>query len=66
MLVDIILYLLSIIQYLYQQNRWLILFICKYIPLKQWAYDDSHSAKYQKFKTDELPKMDRHYNDWDW
>lgn len=63
---DIILYLLSIIQYLYQQNRWLILFICKYIPLKQWAYDDSHSPKYQKFKTDELPKMDRHYNDWDW
>ena len=63
---DIILYLLSIIQYLYQQNRWLILFICKYIPLKQWAHDDSHFPKYQKFKTDKLPKMDRHYNDWDW
>ena len=63
---DIILYLLSIIQYLYQQNRWLILFICKYIPLKQWAYDDSHSPKYQKFKTDELPKMDVHHDDWDW
>ena len=57
MLMDIIQYLLSIIQYLYQQNCWLITFICKYIPLKQWAFDDSHSPKYQKLKTDELPKM---------
>ena len=31
---DIILYLLSIIQYLYQQNCWLINLICRYIPLK--------------------------------
>ena len=52
---DIILYLLQIIQYLYQQNCWLIQFICRYIPLKQWAFDDSHSPKYQKFKTDQLP-----------
>jgi transposase-like protein len=52
---DIILYLLQIIQYLYQQNCWFINFICRYIPLKQWAYDDSHSPKYQKFKIDELP-----------
>ena len=52
---DIILYLLSIIQYLYQQNCWLINLICRYIPLKQWAFDDSHSPKYQKFKVDELP-----------
>ena len=51
---DIILYLLSIIQYLYQQNCWLIRFICRYIPLKQWVFDDSHSPKYQKFKVDEL------------
>ena len=28
---DIIQYLLSIIQYLYQQNCWLINFICRYI-----------------------------------
>lgn len=63
---NIILHLLSIIQYLYQQNCWLIHFICKYIPLKQWAHDDSHSPKYQKFKTDELPKMVIHHNDWDW
>ena len=43
---NIILYLLQIIQYLYQQNIWLINFICKYIPLKQWAFDDAHSPKY--------------------
>lgn len=54
---NIILYLLQIIQYLYQQNCFLIQFICKYIPLKQWAFDDSHSPEYQKFKTDELPKI---------
>lgn len=54
---DIIQYLLSIIQTLYQQNRWLLAFICRYIPLRQWAYDDSHSPKYEKFKTDPLPKI---------
>lgn len=52
---NIILYLLSIIQYLYQMNSWLLSFICRYIPLKQWAFDDSHSPKYQKFKVDKLP-----------
>lgn len=52
---DIIQYLLSVIQYLYQQNCWLINFICRYIPLRQWAFDDSYSSKYQKFKIDELP-----------
>ena len=52
---NIIQYLLSLIQYLYQQNCWLISFICRYIPLKQWAFDDSHSPKYQKFKIDKLP-----------
>src|SRR5699024_7079501 len=57
MLMNIIPYLLSIIQYLYQQNCWLINFICRYIPLKQWAYEDSHSPKYQKFKVDELPRI---------
>ena len=30
-------------------------FICRYVPLKQWAHDDSNSPKYQKFKIDELP-----------
>ena len=63
---NIIPYLLSVIQYLYQQNCWLLNFICRYIPLKQWTFDDSHSPKYQKFKIDELPKIQFHQNDWDW
>ena len=53
---DIIMYLIQLIQYQHKQICWLINFICKYIPLKQWAFDDSHSPKYQKFKIDELPK----------
>ena len=52
---NIILYLLKIIQEQYQQLCWLVLFICRYIPLKQWAHDELHSPKYQKFLTDELP-----------
>ena len=52
---DIILYLLQFIQYQHQQICWLINFICRYIPLKQWAFDDSHSPKYQKLKIDHLP-----------
>ena len=62
---NIILYLLQIIQYQYQQICWLLNFICRYIPLKQWAFDDSHSPKYQKFKVDELPKL-IHYEVWDY
>lgn len=34
---NIILYLLQIIQYLYQQNCRLLSFICKFIPHRQWA-----------------------------
>ena len=64
MLMDIIQYLLSVIQYLYQQNCWLINFICRYVPLKQWAFDDSHSPKYQKFKIDELPLITDFRQDW--
>ena len=45
---DIILYLLNIIQYQQKQIRWLLKFICRYIPLKQRAFDDSHSPKYRK------------------
>ncbi len=52
---SIITHLLLIIQYQNQQIRWLVLFISKYIPLGQWAHDDVHSPKYQKFKTDKLP-----------
>ena len=66
MLMDIIQYLLNLIQYLYQQNCWLINFICRYIPLKQWAFDDSHSPKYQKFKVDELPRIISYEQDWKW
>lgn len=62
---DIILYLLRYIQYQQQIIRYLFNFICRYIPLKQWIYDDSHSPKYQKFKIDELPKI-LHYEPWDY
>ena len=40
--------------------------ICKYIPLKQWAYDDSKSPAYQKFKIDELPRIISYEQDWKW
>ena len=63
---DIILYLIQLIQYLYKQNCWLVLFICKYIPLKQRAYDDSKSPAYQKFKIDELPRIISYEQDWKW
>ena len=46
-------------------NRCLILFICRYIPLRQWAHDDSHSPKYQKFKVDRLPRI-VYYEKWDY
>ena len=65
MLMYIILYLLQLCHQLYKQNCWLIQFICRYIPLKQWAFDDSHSPKYQKFKVDRLPKIVYHHHDWD-
>ena len=44
---DIILYL---IQYQHQQICWLINFICRYIPLKQRVFDNSHSPKYQNLR----------------
>ena len=55
MLMNIILYLLQIIQYQYKIIGQLFNFICRYIPLRQWVHDDSNSPKYQKFKIDELP-----------
>ncbi len=63
---DIILYLLQLIQYQHKQLCWLINFICRYIPLKQWAFDDSHSPKYQKFKIDQLPKFISYKQEWNW
>ncbi len=63
---DIIQYLLQIVQQLYQQLGWLLNFVCRYIPLKQWAFDDSHSPKYQKLKIDKLPKIISYKQEWDW
>lgn len=54
---SIITYLLLYNQYLLKQISILLLFIAKYIPLKQWAFDDLHSPEYQKFKVDKLPKI---------
>lgn len=62
---DIIIYLIQLIQYQYKIIGQLFTFICKYIPLKQWAFDDSHSPKYQKFKVDKLPKI-IHYEVWNY
>ena len=54
----------SIVTYLLIQNQYLLniisellLFISKYIPLKQMAFKDSNSPEYQKFKVDKLPKI---------
>jgi transposase-like protein len=60
-LASIITYLCYYIQYLNKVIFLLLLFIAKYIPLKQWAYDDIHSPKYQKFKTDKLPIIKRFF-----
>ena len=63
---DIILYLLHLIQYQQNQICWLLNFICRYIPLRQWAFDDSHSPKYQKFKVDALLKVRIIQHEWHW
>lgn len=54
-MVNIILYLLTVIQEQFKTICWLLNFICRYILLKQWTFDDSHSPKYQNFTTDQLP-----------
>ena len=66
MLMNIILYLLNFIKYRQKIICQLLNFICKYIPLKQWAFDDSHSPKYQKFKVDVLPRTISYEQDWKW
>lgn len=63
---NIILYLLNFIKYRQKIICQLLNFICKYIPLKQWAFDDSHSPKYQKFKVDVLPRTISYEQDWKW
>lgn len=62
---DIIQFFIDTIQ---EQRKFiavLLNLLCKYVPLKQWSFDDSHSPKYQKFKTDELPVIKVHA-DHDW
>ncbi|OPJ54560.1 DDE-type integrase/transposase/recombinase [Clostridium oryzae] len=54
---SIITYLLLYNQYLLKTIFQLVLFIAKHIPLKQWAFEDSNSPDYQKFKVDKLPKI---------
>lgn len=56
--------LIDEIYYLYKQISWLMSFIAKYIPLKQFSFDDSMSPKYQKFKVDKLPKFQYHQDSW--
>ena len=63
---DIIMYLIQFIQYQYKVIGQLLNFICRYIPLKQWTFDDSHSPKYQKFKVDQFPKIISYKQDWIW
>lgn len=54
---SIITYLLIYNQYLLNQIYELTIFIAKHIPIKQWAFEDSNSPAYQKFKIDKLPKI---------
>ena len=61
---NIILYFLQLIQYQHEQICWFLNFICRYLPLRQRAFDDSHSPKYQKFKIDELPLITDFRQDW--
>lgn len=63
---DIIMYLIQLVQYQYKIIAQLFNFICRYIPLRQWVFDDSHSPKYQKFKIDRLPKIVSYKQEWDW
>jgi len=52
---NIIHYLCLYIQQLERTIFSLLIFISKHIPLRQYAFDDSNSPKYQKFKIDKLP-----------
>lgn len=51
-------------QYLLQIISFLFKFICKYIPLRQWIFDDSNSPEYQKFKVDEPPLIKKPVEAW--
>jgi len=49
--------LLTYIQYLENNIKLLLQLVIQYVPLRQMAYDELHSPKYQKFKTDKLPTI---------
>lgn len=51
--------LLKYIKQLHKEKSQLLYFIAKFIPLRQLAFDDSKSPKYQKFKVDKLPTIIR-------
>lgn len=62
---DIIQFFIDAIQEQRKTIALLFMLLCRFVPLKQWAHDDSHSPKYQKFKTDELPVIKvRAEHDW--
>lgn len=62
---DIIRYLINIIQQQSEQIGFLLNYIRKFLPLGQWVYDDSHSPKYQRYKIDKLPVILPFYKqDW--
>ena len=61
----IIQYLCLYIQHLERTIISLVGFIAKYIPLRQFAFDDLISPAYQKFKTDMLPII-RKFEKQDW
>jgi transposase-like protein/uncharacterized protein YbaR (Trm112 family) len=52
---SIITHLLVYIQYLEQNISMLLQLLCRYMPLRQMAYEDSRSPDHQKFKLDKLP-----------
>lgn len=58
--------MISVNLYLTRGHYISVLFICKYIPFKQWAYDDSKSPTYQKFRIDELLRIIFYEQDWKW
>ena len=62
LLMDIITYLLSLIQSLYQQNCWLINFICRYIPLKHWAFNDKSLTQTSHIKNGIRTLKNQYFN----
>ena len=54
-MLNIMNYLLVYIQYLEENISLLLQLLIRYMPLRQMAYDESHSPKYQKLKLDKLP-----------